>query len=257
MFYFLSKAIDFFVMPFSIFFILCILGFRSKHKKRKQRFFIIAFGWLYLTSNNYLVNEVFNAWEYDYKNISDIQKPCDVGIVLSGGMIGVSAFRSDHPVLGVHADRFSEAFLLYKAGKIKKILITGISPKALLKQKKGEVRLAAQLLVQWGVKPEDIILEEKARNTHENAVFTSKILNSAFPGQRYLLITSSFHMRRALGCFTKAKVNADVFPADFYGGRYAMTFKDYLIPDPDAQANFELLWREWVGYVMYKIAGYC
>ena len=244
-------------MPFSIFFILSILAFSIRDKKRKRILLILAFGWLYITSNNYLVNKAFNAWEYGYKNISDIQKPYDVGIVLSGGMIGVSAFRSDHPVLGVHADRFSEAFLLYKAGKIRKILITGTSPGALLKVKKGEVRLAGQLLIKWGVKPKDIILEEKARNTRENALFSAKILNSTFPNQRYLLITSSFHMRRALGCFARAKVKVDEFPADFYAGNYSMNFKDYLIPDPDAQANFELLWREWVGYIMYKIAGYC
>ena len=256
MFYILSKAIDFLVMPFSIFFVLSICAFCVKRYIAKKTILFIAFAWLFITSNNYLVNKAFLFWEHKVGNINDLQKTYDVGIVLSGGMINSTVF-TDHPVLGIHADRFSEAFLLYKAGKIKKILITGTSPDYLLKVKKGEVRQASQLLVHWGVKQEDIILEEKARNTHENADFTAKILNTKFPGGKYLLITSAFHMRRAAGCIEKSKVKADLFSADGYGGNFPITFKDLLVPDPDAASSFELLWREWIGYIMYKMAGYC
>lgn len=257
MFYFLSKAIDFLVMPFSIFLILTIYGFCIKNHKRKRLVLIFSFLWLFLISNSFLVNKAFNLWEYKFTNISELQKTYDVGIVLAGGMISVPSSHADHPTLGVHADRFAEAFLLYKAGKIKKILITGISPPRMIALNKGETRQAAQLLVQWGVKPEDIVFEEKSRNTRENALFSAKILKSKFPSGKYLLITSSFHMRRSLGCFAKAQIQADPFPADFYGGDYPADFKDIFIPDPDALANFDLLWHEWTGYIMYKLVGYC
>ena len=256
MFYILSKAIDFFIMPFSIFFLLSIFAFCVKKYKTKKILLFIAFTWLFATSNKYLVNRAFLCWEHKISNISDLQKTYDVGIVLSGGLTN-HVFGSDHPMLGNHADRFSEAFLLYKAGKIKKILITGTSTTYLIKAKKGEVLQASQLLIMWGVKPEDIILEEKARNTHENAAFVAKILSSKFPDGRYLLITSAFHMRRAQGCFEKSKVITDPFSADFYGGNFSFSIKDLLIPDPDAASSFELLWREWIGYIMYKMAGYC
>lgn len=257
MFYFLSKAIDFLVMPFSIFFILSIFAFCIKNQRRKRLLFILAFGWLFLTANSFLVNKLFNWWEYKFINISELDKTYDVGIVLGGGLLSVPTLKADHPILGNHADRFSEAFLLYKAGKIKKILLTGTSAPYLMAVKKGETRQAAKLLAMWGIRPEDIIFEDSSRNTRENATFTAKILNTKFPGKRYLLITSSFHMRRSLGCFAKANVKVDPFPANFYGGNYPINFKDLLIPDSETFAYFELLWREWVGYIMYKLAGYC
>ena len=257
MFYFLSKAIDFLVMPFSIFLILSFYAFCIKNHKRKKQLLILSFTWLILISNSFLVTKAFNWWEYKYTNISDLHKTYDVGIVLSGGMISVPSLKADHPVMGIHADRFTEAFLLYKAGKIKKILITGTSLPYLMAVKKGETRLAAQLLLDWGVKASDIIYEEKSRNTHENAIFSGRILKSKFPGGKYLLITSAFHMRRSLSCFEKVKISADAFPADFYGGEYAMNFQFLLIPSSNALAYFDLLWHEWTGYIMYKIVGYC
>lgn len=257
MFYFLSKAIDFLVMPFSIFLISTFYAFYIKDRKRKKLLLIISFSWLILISNSFLVNQAFNWWEYKYMNISDLHRTYDVGIVLAGSMISVPSTTADHPVLGNHADRFGEAFLLYKAGKIKKILITGTSQPYLIAANKGETRLAARLLLDWGVKGNDIIYEEKSRNTRENALFSTKILKSAFPGGKYLLITSAFHMRRSLGCFAKAGVEADPFPADFYGGDYPFNFQYLIIPNSRALSYFDLLWHEWTGYLMYKLVGYC
>ena len=257
MFYFLSKAIDFLVMPFSIFLILSFYAFCVKNYKRKKLLLIFSFSWLILISNSFVVNTAFNWWEYKYKNISDLDKIYDVGIVLSGGMISVPSLKADHPVMGIHADRFAEAFLLYKAGKIKKILISGTSLPYLMAVKRGETRLAAQLLLDWGVKAGDIVYEEQSRNTRENAVFCSGILKSKFPGGKYLLITSAFHMRRSLGCFAKVNIDTDAFPADFYGGDYPMNFQFLLVPSSNALSYFDLLWHEWTGYVMYKLVGYC
>ncbi|WP_229253688.1 YdcF family protein [Dyadobacter sp. NIV53] len=149
-----------------------------------------------------------------------------------------------------------EAFLLYKAGKIKKILISGTSQPYLMAAKKGETRLAAQLLLDWGVKAGDIIYEERSRNTRENAIFSARILRSKFPGGKYLLITSAFHMRRSLGCLAKVNIDADAFPADFYGGEYPLDFQFLFVPNSNALAYFDLLWHEWTGYIMYKLVGY-
>ncbi|TDE12895.1 YdcF family protein [Dyadobacter psychrotolerans] len=257
MFYFLSKALDFLVMPFSIFFILCAWGLLSNNSRRRKVLLTISFCCLVLTSNSYLVNKMFNWWEFEYVNIDNVEKEYDIGIVLSGGLIGVSPLTSDHPSIGSHSDRFVQAYLLYKAGKIKKILLSGFSPEFLTVHNKGEIGQAANLLIKWGVKPEDIILETKAKNTRENAIYTSRILQSKLPSSRCLLITSSFHMKRAIACFAKAGIKAEPFPADFYGGGRILNFDNLIVPKPDALANFDLLWHEWIGYLIYKLMGYC
>ena len=257
MFYFLSKTIDFLLMPFSISIILILFALLTKKARRKKTAMIASFSILFLISNTYLINKVFYWWEYQPVNLKEVKKTYDVGIVLTGGMINMAEPHADHPGLGVQADRFLQAYLLYKEAKIRKIIITGASPKILTDYGNGEAQQTAKLLVQWGVNPQDIIVESKAKNTRENALFTAEILKQQFPDKHYLLVTSAFHMRRAVGCFEKAGVKTDQFPADFYGNGYHNKIKDFIIPDPEVLGYSQLLFREWVGIVVYKIMGYC
>lgn len=58
-------------------------------------------------------------------------------------------------------------------------------------------------------RPERVEYEEKSRNTAENATFAKEVLKPK-PGDRWLLVTSAFHMPRAVGSFRKA--GFDVIP---------------------------------------------
>ena len=256
MFYFLSKAIDFIVMPLSIIVLLLLYGLIVKNRPRARAATALGLVILYLISNTFLVRTALNWWERGPVNLSEVNGVYDVGILLSGGMMDATRPGQDHMVIGKRGDRVFQTFLLYKAGKIKKILITGASADQLLKEKKGETRLAADALVKWGVPADDIMFEENARNTRENATFSAKILRAKFPAGRYLLITSAFHMRRSAGCFAKAGIQTATFPADFYGNYYELRFQDFLVPDANAVASFNMLWHEWIGNIVYKVVGY-
>lgn len=256
MFYFLSKAIDFLIMPLSIIFLMMLYGLATKNNRKRKLVLMLSLVLLSLFSNTWLVNKAFTWWEPRPVNINTVDGTYDVGILLSGGLIGANVPDEDHAVLGSHGDRVLQTFLLYKAGKIKKVLITGTSSATMMEAGKGETRRAAALMVKWGVPAQDVIFEENARNTRENALFVARILNQKFPGGRYLLITSAYHMPRSAGCFAKVRVKTDQFPADYYGSYYPLAFKNTLIPDPYALAYFSFLWHEWVGYIMYKLVGY-
>jgi len=256
MFFFLSKTIDFLLMPLSISLILLLYALGTKKPKRKKNAVVLSFLILFLISNSYLINKAFVWWEYKPVKIREVSEMYDAGILLTGGLINIPGLSSD-PGLGLHADRFLQTYELYKAGKIKKIVITGASGKQFTDIGKGEAQQAANFLIQWGVNPNDIILEQSARNTRENALFTAKILNREFPKGSYLLITSAFHMRRSVGCFEKAGIKTDQFPADFYGNNYDPQIKEYFIPSPEVLGYSQLLFRELVGIVIYKIMGYC
>ncbi|MCF0063992.1 YdcF family protein [Dyadobacter chenwenxiniae] len=256
MFYFLSKAIDFVAMPLSIVFFLLLYSLFVKNRKRGKSAAIIGFVLLYLISNTFLVNSALNWWEPKPVNMSELNGTYDVGVLLSGGLMDANHPAEDHAVLGKRGDRVLQTYLLYKAGKIKKILITGSSSSELMLEGKGETRQAADLMVQWGVPAADILFEEKARNTRENAMFSSIILKKRYPAGKFLLITSAFHMRRSAGCFAKVGIHAATFPADFYGGYYSLRLHDFLVPSPDAIASFSMLWHEWIGNIVYKLVGY-
>ncbi|TLU98840.1 YdcF family protein [Dyadobacter luticola] len=256
MFYFLSKAIDFLVMPLSIILLLLAYTLMVKDNHKRKQLVTLVLVLLLLISNSYLVLKAFNWWEPRLVNINSLENTYDVGILLSGGLIASNKPDAEQTFLGTHGDRVLQTFQLYKAGKIRKILITGASQEY-LKKGRGETKVAAELLVKWGVKASDIVFEEKARNTRENALFSAKIIKKYFPGGRYLLITSAFHIRRSAGCFDKVGIKTDTFPSDFYGGYNALTFKNAFHPNPGALADFSALWHEVIGFIVYKMMGFC
>ncbi len=256
MFYFLSKTLDFFIMPIGVVFMLLTYAFFTTNCTKARWCVGLVAVLLYVLCNPYLVNRAFRWWEYPPRNIADVDTGQAVGIVLTGGMIRMPSLRSDHPGLGNHADRFLQAYLLYKAGKISKILISGATHSSAMKSGQDDGRQAAELLLQWGVPAGDVILENTSRNTYQNAVNTVRILRERFSGQRYLLITSAFHLRRAVGCFSKAGVRVDTFPADFYGVDLVLTYRAFFRPDPEIFGYAHFLWREWIGYFAYKVVGY-
>jgi len=256
MFFFLSKTIDFLLMPLNISLIFLFYALAAKKPGRKKNAVILSIFILFVISNAYLIDKAFAWWEYKAVRVSEINKTYDAGILLTGGMINVPALEAD-PGIGPHADRFLKTYELYKNGKIRKIIITGASGKQFTNIGKGEAQQTAKFLVQWGVDPRDIILEQKARNTRENALFTAQILNREFVKGDFLLITSAFHMRRSVGCFEKAGIKTDQFPADFYSNAYEHQLKDYFIPDPEVLGYSQLLFRELVGILIYKMMGYC
>jgi len=95
-----------------------------------------------------------------------------------------------------------------------------------------------------------------SRNTHENAVNTATWLKNHHPGARCLLITSACHMRRALGCFKKERVNITPYITNKISGPRKFDFDILLLPQGSALYNWEPLIKEMVGYLVYKLVGY-
>ncbi len=256
MFFFLSKTIDFVLMPVGILFFLLAYAYFTKNRTKSRRVVLFVILSFFVLCNTYLVNAAFRWWEYAPKNIAEVLPGYDVGIVLTGGLTRMANTSIDQPGLGSHADRVLQAYLLYKAGKIKKILISGGGTRA-VKLRRDDGYQAAVLLRKWGVPAKDIILERKSLNTRQNALYSAEVLQRQFPGGRYLLITSSFHLRRAVGCFTKVGLKVDVFPTDIYGVELLPRLRDIIRPDPEVFGYAHLLWREWIGYVTYRVVGNC
>ena len=111
----------------------------------------------------------------------------------------------------------------------------------------------ADFLEAVGIARERIVLEADARNTYENAQFTFRLLNPA-PDDRWLLITSAYHMPRAIGVFRKTGFSVTAYPVD------------YRTRGPeDIWRIFERYWAglqrmdlatsEWLGLLYYYLRG--
>jgi len=107
-----------------------------------------------------------------------------------------------------------------------------------------------KLAEELGVNGADIIHENQAKNTYQNALYTAKIVDET----PLLLITSAFHMPRARACFEKQRLKLDVYPVDFRA-RSSYTIKD-LVPSLHAMDQWHTITKEIVGLIVYKMMGY-
>lgn len=255
MFFLLSKILSFLIKPIGLIFISLVLIWKNRNSKRLKAYILGSGLLLYTLSNELIINELSLFYEYPSIARSEI-KTHDIGIVLTGGLMNEEKAPVENLYLGSHADRFAQALLLYKEGKIKKILITGGDLKLISRPIKSEGILAAEFLIKCGVNPADIILEGKSVNTHQNAKFTAELLRRKYPNQRYMLLSSAAHLPRAIDCFKKQSLSVTAFGTDYMAKKRRFLWVQ-LIPSGYALQDAQTLLHEWFGYLIYKVMGYC
>ncbi|WP_209330185.1 YdcF family protein [Lunatimonas salinarum] len=255
MFFYISQLFSFLVMPLTSVIILLLAGQFMRKRKWKIWFQVAGLILLLIVSNNFLANLVINYWEPPFKPIAELPH-YEVGIVLTG-VTNLNKTAEDRTFFAHGADRATQAVQLYNEKKLGKILISGGQGLDPVNDQR-EARKLAEFMVVAGVPPEDIIVEDAAKNTRENALFTKEMLESHHYSidQTYLLITSAFHMYRAEGCFKKVGVKVDTFPVDYYGNDRILDYKGIVQPNPNAILIWHKLVKEWLGITMYRLVGY-
>lgn len=179
--------------------------------------------------------------------------PPPYGIVILGGAIDdeASAVRGQ-TTFDEGAARLTEAAILARRYPEARLLYTGGSA-SLLGARSSEAAEGRKLLTALGVDPARIAIEEKSRNTDENARF-SAALEHPQADQTWLLVTSAFHIPRAMGLFRKAGFSVRAYPVDYRtlgGGR------DWRVTlDPARGLRlFDLGVHEWIGLTAYYMSG--
>lgn len=109
-----------------------------------------------------------------------------------------------------------------------------------------------QYFVDAGISPDRIVVENTSRDTYENAIFTRQALNPA-PNDSWLLVTSAYHMPRAVGAFRQAGFNVSPFPVDFRT-RDAGDMLKFPSSVAAGLQRADLAVKEWLGLIAYRIA---
>ncbi|QJW91096.1 YdcF family protein [Spirosoma taeanense] len=259
MFYFFSKTLNYLLTPAGWLLAVLLLAFFTKKPQRRRQLVGAALLVFWVFGNSFLMNELALFWEYAPAPVP-ARSPNSVAVVLTGGMMSVSKQVPDNRfLLDAEADRAGQALYLYKQGAVEKILISGGYGNLPFQFRtvSDEGQMTARFLLAAGVRPEDIILENKSRNTRENALFTARMLRERLHTNRCVLITSAWHLRRADACFQKAGVTVTPFPGSFMSTRRSFGPGEWLLPQEEAFADAYYLVKEIVGYAVYKVVGYC
>jgi uncharacterized SAM-binding protein YcdF (DUF218 family) len=250
MFFLLSKILVILIRPLCWSVGLLVWAYVTKLPERRKKLVLVSMLILFLASNKVLVNEITRAWEMDPK--TEVKIP-ETAIIL-GGYAEFDAHRN-RVQMSDAADRLYSVVNLYQQKKIKRIILSGGSS-SVTGRTKPEADYVLPILKNYGIPDSVVIKESKSRNTYENALNTSKILKDRHIEGPVLLVTSSFHMRRSVGTFTKAGVDVQAYPVHFisdYGRGYFLP--DFFIPSSEALFRCDAIIKEWVGYLAYAITG--
>jgi uncharacterized SAM-binding protein YcdF (DUF218 family) len=176
------------------------------------------------------------------------------GIIVLGGAIDseVSEARGE-TVFDEGGERLTEAVVLAKRYPEARVVYTSGSS-SFSGAKSTEALQARTLMSQMGIAPQRVTIEDKSRNTDENARFTAAIVHPQ-PSERWIIVTSAFHMPRSMGIFEKAGFHPIAYPVAF---RTRGRWLDDLRPTFEPVRNlriFEIAIHEWIGLAAYWVSG--
>lgn len=173
-------------------------------------------------------------------------------IVLGGGEDGQPVGAPQLAALNEAAERYTEAVALARRLPGARLVFSGGSGR-LLTVEAPEAETAGRLFEALGVEKRRITLETESRDTYENARFTARILDPK-PDERWLLVTSAWHMPRAMGCFRKAGFAVEAWPVDYRAPRRLDPTRTYT-SIPEGLRRLDFIVREYVGLAVYFLTG--
>jgi uncharacterized SAM-binding protein YcdF (DUF218 family) len=247
MFFALPKFLEFFLVPSNIMASVGLIGLAllAVGYSRAGRYMLVASIVLIVAVGVLpICNGLALPLENRFPRWDETRGPPTGIVVLGGGVIrpNISIDRGV-ATLGPSAERIIAAVELALRYPGARIVFSG----------REEGDFVIRIFEKLGVARNRIILEQKSRNTTENAVFTKQL---AMPkaSERWLLVTSAMHMPRAIGVFQKASFAIEAYPVDY---RTAGTGDLWTISDAlmGGIGKTDLAVHEWIGLFAYWIFG--
>jgi uncharacterized SAM-binding protein YcdF (DUF218 family) len=150
-------------------------------------------------------------------------------------------------------ERFTEALALARRYPSAKVVFTGGAVEILSAPAVG-ADAARAIFGDLGIDEGGrLLLESKARDTWENAV-NVKALVDPKPGERWLLVTSAWHMPRSIGIFRRVGFAVEPWPVDYRTADAWDLLRLFDAP-ADGLKRFDTAMREWIGLLAYRLTG--
>jgi uncharacterized SAM-binding protein YcdF (DUF218 family) len=185
------------------------------------------------------------------------QPPPPTGFIVLGGAEDRLVGTARHaPTLNEAGERILETVILARKFPEAKIAFSG-GDAGILYKSDSEAKGAAALLTSMGLDRDRLILESNSRDTFENARFLKDELTKlglVGPDTRWVLITSAYHMPRAIGTFRHAGFDVEAWPVD-YRTRGKADLSRPFDKVSEGLRRVDTAAREWVGLLAYWLAG--
>jgi len=254
MFYYLSKLFWLVVSPLNLAILLALIGsllFLFQRRRLASLTMGVSIAILVVGGWTNIGMLMLEPLEQRFSQPSE--PPQDIaGIIVLGGAFDLNvSLRRGNTELVSSSDRYTEALILARHYPDVPIVFTG-GTGSLSNTGEKEAFIAERFFEKFGIAQERLIIEADSRTTHENALLTSQLIDTA-PGRPWLLVTSAFHMPRSVGVFRQAGYDIIPWPVDYRVGG-----PGFFLSLETQTGNLEKLgmaMKEWIGLVAYNLTG--
>jgi uncharacterized SAM-binding protein YcdF (DUF218 family) len=244
-----KKILTSLILPPGIFVVLALLS-GLWMLRRRNKFGIlnlILAALIYFLSISPVADSLTSPLEKDWQIPRKIDG--DVIVVLGGGIYSWVQDSSGWGFpTGASLSRLATAVRLHRAIDAPIIYSGG----AVHAGNMTEAWVAKRILMDLGVAAARIIVEDQSRDTAENVRFVKKILQKG-NWRQPILVTSAFHMTRALIAFQKAGMEVTPYPADFRVAAHRVYGWQNFLPSPPSLARSAQVIKEYLGILSYKL----
>ena len=255
MFFVLSKTLGVVILPTNFLLLLGLVGallLLTRFFAAGRKCIVVSIVMLAICAFSPLGNLLIYSLESRFPQWNESAGAPD-GIIILGGPIDADiSVAHNVPVIRSAADRIVAGAALARKYPNARVIFTGGSPN-LISNDAREADYAAMVFDSLGIDRSRLIIERRSRNTLENAEFSKALVNPK-PGERWLLVTSAFHIPRSVGLFRKAGFPVEAYPVDWRTGDksdllwFSNTATDGLL-------RTDIAVREWIGLIAYRVTG--
>lgn len=219
----------------------------QRGERRNGWLLVSGGGLMWVLSSPILSSFLIKAWESSIEScVPSVAEPFDYVVVLGGG---TSATPDGRAQFGKAGDRIGYAARLYLAGKAKNLVTTGDSLQLAgslsgkYKQEDDPSQQTKQIWMDLGV-PTDSISELPGQNT-SSEMASLKAHPEFWQDKRCAILTSAFHLPRAMRLAESAGVRASPIAADYRSGYIPLTVNEFL-PEANGLVNLQMIFKEWI-----------
>jgi uncharacterized SAM-binding protein YcdF (DUF218 family) len=255
MFFVLAKILGFFALPSNILIVAGLLGVLLMATRFARLGRVLAVTSLVLIAAFGLTplgNVLILPLEQRFPPYNHVGRAPDGIVVLGGAFDATVSHGRGEVALTDAGDRMTAVAELARRYPGARIVFSGGSGRLLLDSEK-ESTLARRMFESFGIAPERLAFDEDSRDTLENAEFSRRIAQPK-PGERWLLVTSAYHMPRAIGVFRRAGFAVEAYPADWRTRGVIDVIRPFGSL-ADGLKRTDTAVREWFGLVAYRLTG--
>jgi uncharacterized SAM-binding protein YcdF (DUF218 family) len=232
--------------------LLACLWWKQRELRRRLLLLIVPYSLLLLVSMPLVAYFSRGLFERQYRPITSCPQDSQCIVVLSGYALPRDRNRP-RPLLGADTlYRCLHAAELFRTGDGTPLMVTGgiVEPE---KEMPPLAHLMRDQLIELGVPPEQIIVEDRSTSTYENAVESGKLLAER-QMKRIVLVTDALHMPRASSCFTAQGLEVIPAPCRMQDSTFKLSLEN-ILPSAYAASTMQSVTHELLGLAWYKLKG--